>query len=521
MFEPSGNILSNRPLVSVITICKNSEKTLCRCMSSILKQDYSNIEYIIQDGESTDRTLDIIGEFQDERIKLISEPDAGGSDAYFRALRRCSGEIITLCWADEELLPHAVGWGVANLERHPEAAAIYGDVYCSDIEGNIFKASQPAPDWNLSKFLCWEIMPNYCGSFMRRKALEASGFFEFTSSFLDNGRRKLEEANCIMYDYFALVGIHHPILHVPGFVGKFAVHGGQLSSNPKVLFAMLPGLMRSIDHVCDLPGLPLALRCLRKRAYAGIHLAMIHTLLNNAEAYDDAKVMLQRAMSYDPDNNFLNQVLIETGTALMHRGKCALLVECLDIFKARSDQLPDYHYFQAAALLDNEHIEAAQNAIDESLRARPSDRRLQLMNKQLAKHIELENSLREQIRTCRHEASERFYLEQLLLFVSLKGNRRKKRMGQIMNSGFSSVTLLAAADILYRFLNSPNFMNDVSRADRNGRRLVEKTVAAYLYLMIESNAMEVAQRLATQIVRYGAMQRGGSESSAAIGILAN
>jgi glycosyltransferase involved in cell wall biosynthesis len=510
-----------RPLVSVVTICKNSQKTIQRCLKSVLGQDYSNIEYIIQDGESSDRTLEIIGDYQDERIKLISEPDAGGSDAYFKALQRCTGDVITLCWADEELLPHAVGWGVAHLEKHPEVAAIYGDVYSTDLEGTIYESSQPAPAWNLSKFLCWEIMPNYCGSFMRRKALEASGFFEFTSSFLDNGRRKLEEANCIMYDYFALVGIRHPVLHVPGFVGKFAVHSGQLSSNPKVLFAMIPGLMRSIDHICDSPRLPLALRSLRKRAYAGIHLAMVHTLIHNAKAYDDAKHMLQRAMSYDPDNEFLNQVVKATGTALLQRGQYAVLAECLDILDSRRDELPDYHFLRAAALLESSNIEAAQNAIDAGLLARPSDVRLQLMNKQLSKHIELEKMMREHVRTSRQGTSERLFFEQLLLFITLKENRIKKRLGQIMNSGVSSGTMLASADILYRFLNHPNFMSNLSKTNGDGRRLVEKTVAAYLYLMVENNAMEVAHRLAAQIVRFGDLQRGGFESCAAIGMLAN
>ena len=51
---------SRQPLVSVITICKNSEKTIRRCIESVLTQEYSNFEFIIMDGVSTDRTLEII-----------------------------------------------------------------------------------------------------------------------------------------------------------------------------------------------------------------------------------------------------------------------------------------------------------------------------------------------------------------------------------------------------------------------------------------------------------------------------
>jgi hypothetical protein len=324
-----------------------------------------------------------------------------------------------------------------------------------------------------------------------------------------------------MYDYFALVGVRHPILHVPGYVGKFSIHSGQLSSNPKVLFRMIPGLIRSIDNICDSPRLPLAIRSLRRRAYAGIHLAMIHTLLNNAEAYDDAKVMLQRAMTYDPDTEFLDRVLHETGETLLHRGKNGFLLECLKIVEAKSGELSDYYYLQAAALLESEQIEATKKAVYEGLRVRPTDQRLQLMDKQLSNQIQRENWLKNEIIRNSHDASERLYLEQLLHFVSINGNRRKKRMGQIMNSGFSSGTMLAAGDILYRAMNSPHFASDMAKANAEGWRLVEKTLAAYLYLMVENNATEAARRLAEHIAKHYDLKRAGSEIQTSAPRLAN
>ena len=75
---------SRQPLVSVITICKNSEKTIRRCIESVLTQEYSNFEFIIMDGVSTDRTLEIIREHNDSRIRLTSELDSGASEAYFK-----------------------------------------------------------------------------------------------------------------------------------------------------------------------------------------------------------------------------------------------------------------------------------------------------------------------------------------------------------------------------------------------------------------------------------------------------
>ena len=54
----------NRPLITIITVVYNGVKTLEQTIQSVLKQTYSNIEYIIIDGESTDGTLDIIKKYE-------------------------------------------------------------------------------------------------------------------------------------------------------------------------------------------------------------------------------------------------------------------------------------------------------------------------------------------------------------------------------------------------------------------------------------------------------------------------
>ena len=51
------------PLISIITVCFNAQKTIKRAVESVLKQSYKNIEYIIIDGKSTDHTLSIINEY--------------------------------------------------------------------------------------------------------------------------------------------------------------------------------------------------------------------------------------------------------------------------------------------------------------------------------------------------------------------------------------------------------------------------------------------------------------------------
>ena len=83
----------NDPLVSIICISKNSKNFIRQCVESVLAQDYDNFEFLIQDGASTDGTVEIIQGYRDPRIKLISELDSGAIDALNRVLKRIKGDI--------------------------------------------------------------------------------------------------------------------------------------------------------------------------------------------------------------------------------------------------------------------------------------------------------------------------------------------------------------------------------------------------------------------------------------------
>lgn len=93
--------------VSIITVCYNSEKTIRKTIESVLKQTYSNIEYIVVDGKSTDSTLKIVKEYiplfskANKQIKVVSEKDSGIYDAMNKGIRLSSGEIIGIINSDD------------------------------------------------------------------------------------------------------------------------------------------------------------------------------------------------------------------------------------------------------------------------------------------------------------------------------------------------------------------------------------------------------------------------------------
>lgn len=91
-------------LFSIITVCYNSEKTITNTIESILNQTYRNFEYIIIDGKSTDKTLEIIKSYEKKfegKLKVISEPDNGIYDAMNKGIRMARGTVIGIINSDD------------------------------------------------------------------------------------------------------------------------------------------------------------------------------------------------------------------------------------------------------------------------------------------------------------------------------------------------------------------------------------------------------------------------------------
>ena len=117
-------------LVSIITVCYNSEKTIRQTMDSVLKQTYSNIEYIVVDGASTDGTLAIIREYEQRfgaRMRYISEPDNGIYDAMNKGIGMAEGEIIGIINSDDYYELDAVEKVVSAYGKE-DCAVLYGEM---------------------------------------------------------------------------------------------------------------------------------------------------------------------------------------------------------------------------------------------------------------------------------------------------------------------------------------------------------------------------------------------------------
>lgn len=115
-------------LISVITPCFNSEKTIERTLQSVLNQTYQNYEYIIIDGKSTDNTLNIIEKYKEkfgEKLKVVSEKDNGIYDAFNKGINLAIGDLVGIVSSNDFYEPDALE-NIAKEYDNEEYAIIYG-----------------------------------------------------------------------------------------------------------------------------------------------------------------------------------------------------------------------------------------------------------------------------------------------------------------------------------------------------------------------------------------------------------
>lgn len=92
--ELSSDDAQRVPLISVITVVYNGYSQLRATIESVLRQNRSDLEYIVVDGGSTDGTCDVLHEFDSRLDYWISEPDAGIYDAMNKAINLARGQFI-------------------------------------------------------------------------------------------------------------------------------------------------------------------------------------------------------------------------------------------------------------------------------------------------------------------------------------------------------------------------------------------------------------------------------------------
>jgi len=136
---------SKLPKISVITPSHNQGEFIEQTIKSVINQNYPNFEYIIIDGGSTDKTLDIIKKYKKHITYFESKPDKGQTDALIKGFKKAKGEI--LCWlnSDDILMPNALKKVADFFIKNPKAKVVYGDSVWINKKGKFIKKKFEIP----------------------------------------------------------------------------------------------------------------------------------------------------------------------------------------------------------------------------------------------------------------------------------------------------------------------------------------------------------------------------------------
>jgi glycosyltransferase involved in cell wall biosynthesis len=282
-------IKDNQPLVSFVTPCFNSGQFIESCIKSVLAQDYPYVEHIIQDGASTDGTLDVLKKYSG-KIDWVSEPDKGQSDGLNKALKRCRGDIILVLNADDELLPHAASWGVEQMQKQPEAAVVYGDQYVIDSQGKIINECRyDQVSYDFYKVLCVELVPPAQAAFIRRSHFEQVGL-----------GADAELDTCPDYEMWVRIGSKFPMVYVPGFITRYRWYQRAFDSKQlRTVERFIESKQEVMNRVFDNPDTPVEIKKLRKRAYASLDVWAASTEISEGSKFQSLTYLL-RALKIDP-----------------------------------------------------------------------------------------------------------------------------------------------------------------------------------------------------------------------------
>lgn len=212
----SGNLISDRasekqlPKISILSPSFNSENTIEKAILSVLNQGYTNIEHIICDGGSKDRTLEIIKKYP--HIKYVSEPDKGQCDAMNKAFAMSTGDIIVYLNVDDYFQRGAFAKIVKAFEQNPEAEMVVGNLFF-EYEDHTF-IRKPEIEYEKIMLPFKYIFPiNPVSYFYKRNVQEKIGPFPLDNHFT--------------MDYWFLLKAYqkHKIVKIEDYLGTFWMNG--------------------------------------------------------------------------------------------------------------------------------------------------------------------------------------------------------------------------------------------------------------------------------------------------------
>ncbi len=164
--------------ISIITVVYNRVGTIEQCISSLLCQDYDDVEYIVVDGGSTDGTIEILNRYSDHITHLISENDFGIYDALNKGIALATGDVIGVLNSDDTYSSNSVLKKVATFFDQNSSIDLYSGSSIFVSPDNLLSIKRKTNSKLFHPFFMrFGFMPSHTATFIRRNVFLNYGLY--------------------------------------------------------------------------------------------------------------------------------------------------------------------------------------------------------------------------------------------------------------------------------------------------------------------------------------------------------
>ncbi|MDX2287905.1 MAG: glycosyltransferase family 2 protein [Hyphomicrobiaceae bacterium] len=206
---------------AIVTPSYEQREFLEEAIASVRNQSYPRIHYTVQDGASSDGSVELLASYGDH-LDWRSEPDQGQADAINRGFRRVSGEIMAWLNSDDVLAPGAIPYVARFFARNPDVDIVYGHrIYIDTVGREVGRCILPRHD---GEALRWADYVPQETLFWRRRVWDAIGPLDTSFRY------------ALDYDFILrALRAGFTFARLPRFLGMFRVHPAQKTATMQQL----------------------------------------------------------------------------------------------------------------------------------------------------------------------------------------------------------------------------------------------------------------------------------------------
>jgi len=216
--------INSAPIVSVVIPMFNVDKYIAKSINSVLNQSYHHFELILVDDGCSDKTLDVVKQFNDSRIRLISQRNRGLSGARNTGIDAARGIYVALLDADDYWAAEKLARHVKHLNMRPKVGVSYCPSLFVDEEDNLLGIGQFPTLNKISKqhVFCRNPVGNGSAAVIRRSLLDDIGYFgegsdKYRKMYFNEGLRQSEDielwTRIAISTHWSFEGIAEPLTY--------------------------------------------------------------------------------------------------------------------------------------------------------------------------------------------------------------------------------------------------------------------------------------------------------------------